>query len=50
MLGSLTAGLMLGVAEALCSHYVDSGLTLVVAYALFLIVLVVRPRGLFGTG
>ncbi len=50
MLGSLAAGLMLGVAEALCSYYVDSGLTLVVAYALFLIVLVVRPRGLFGTG
>ncbi len=49
MLGSLAAGLMLGVAEALCSHYVNSGLTLVVAYALFLIVLVVRPRGLFGT-
>ena len=49
MLGSLAAGLMLGVAEALCSYYVDSGLTLAVAYALFLIVLVVRPRGLFGT-
>jgi branched-subunit amino acid ABC-type transport system permease component len=37
------------VAEALCSHYVDSGLTLAVAYAMFLVVLVVRPRGLFGT-
>jgi branched-chain amino acid transport system permease protein len=49
MLGSLAAGLMLGVAEALCSYYVDSGLTLAVAYALFLVVLVVRPRGLFGT-
>ncbi len=49
MLGSLAAGLMLGVAEALCSYYVDSGLTLAVAYALFLIVLVVRPRGRFGT-
>jgi branched-chain amino acid transport system permease protein len=47
--GSLIAGLLLGVAEALCSYYVDSGLTLAVAYALFLIVLVVRPRGLFGT-
>jgi branched-chain amino acid transport system permease protein len=47
--GSLTAGLLLGVAEALCSYYVDSGLTLAVAYALFLVVLVVRPRGLFGT-
>ena len=49
MLGSLAAALLLGVAEALCSYYVDSGLTLAVAYALFLIVLVARPRGLFGT-
>jgi branched-chain amino acid transport system permease protein len=47
--GSLIAGVLLGVAEALCSYYIDSGLTLAVAYALFLIVLVVRPRGLFGT-
>ena len=47
--GSLAAGVLLGVAEALCSYFVDSGLTLAVAYALFLIVLVVRPRGLFGT-
>jgi len=47
--GSLAAGLLLGIAEALCSYYVDSGLTLAVAYALFLLVLVVRPRGLFGT-
>jgi branched-chain amino acid transport system permease protein len=49
MAGSLLAGVLLGVAEALCSYFVDSGLTLAVAYALFLIVLVVRPRGLFGT-
>jgi branched-chain amino acid transport system permease protein len=47
--GSLIAGVLLGVAEALCSYFVDSGLTLAVAYALFLVVLVVRPRGLFGT-
>jgi branched-chain amino acid transport system permease protein len=49
MAGSFIAGVLLGVAESLCSYYVDSGLTLAVAYALFLIVLVVRPRGLFGT-
>jgi branched-chain amino acid transport system permease protein len=49
MTGSLVAGVLLGVAEALCSHFIDSGLTLAVAYALFLIVLVVKPRGLFGT-
>jgi branched-chain amino acid transport system permease protein len=48
MLGALIAGLLLGVAESLCSYYLDSGLTLVVAYALFLAVLVVRPRGLLG--
>jgi branched-chain amino acid transport system permease protein len=49
MVGSLVAGILLGVAEALCSYLVDSGLTLAVAYFLFLIVLLVRPRGLFGT-
>ena len=47
--GSLLAGFLLGIAEALCSYFVDSGLTLAVAYALFLAVLVIRPRGLFGT-
>jgi branched-chain amino acid transport system permease protein len=49
MLGSLLAGLLLGIAEALCTYFIDSGLTLAVAYALFLIVLVIRPRGLLGT-
>ena len=49
MVGSLAAGVLLGVAESLCSYLIDSGLTLAVAYFLFLIVLLVRPRGLFGT-
>ena len=49
MVGSLVAGVLLGVAESLCSYFIDSGLTLAVAYFLFLIVLLVRPRGLFGT-
>jgi branched-chain amino acid transport system permease protein len=49
MVGSLVAGVLLGVAESLCSHLLDSGLTLAVAYFLFLVVLLVRPRGLFGT-
>jgi branched-chain amino acid transport system permease protein len=49
MAGSLAAGFLLGIAEALCSYFVDSGLTLAVAYALFLTILVLRPRGLFGT-
>jgi branched-chain amino acid transport system permease protein len=49
MVGSLVAGVLLGVAESLCSYFIDSGLTLAVAYFLFLLVLLVRPRGLFGT-
>jgi branched-chain amino acid transport system permease protein len=49
MVGSLVAGILLGVAESLCSYLLDSGLTLAVAYFLFLVVLLVRPRGLFGT-
>ncbi|MGE0735015.1 MAG: branched-chain amino acid ABC transporter permease [Alphaproteobacteria bacterium] len=50
MMGSLLAGLLLGVAEALCSRFVDGGLTLAVAFALFLLVLLFRPRGLFRAG
>ena len=49
MAGSLVAGILFGVAESLCTFFIDSGLTLAVAYALFLVVLVLRPRGLFGT-
>ena len=49
MVGSLVAGVLLGVAESLCSYLLDSGLALAVAYFLFLVVLLVRPRGLFGT-
>ncbi len=48
LLGGLAAGFLLGLAEALCSYLVDPGLTLAVAFALFLAVLLVRPRGLFG--
>jgi branched-chain amino acid transport system permease protein len=49
MAGSLAAGVLLGVAESLCSYLLDSGLALAVAYGLFLVILMVRPRGLFGT-
>jgi branched-chain amino acid transport system permease protein len=49
VLGGLAAGFLLGLAESLCSYLVDPGLTLAVAFALFLLVLLVRPRGLFGS-
>jgi branched-chain amino acid transport system permease protein len=46
--GALLAGLMLGLAETTVARLVDPGLTIAVTYALFLIVLLWRPTGLFG--
>jgi branched-chain amino acid transport system permease protein len=46
--GALLAGLMLGFAETAVARLVDPGLTIAVTYALFLIVLLWRPTGLFG--
>jgi branched-chain amino acid transport system permease protein len=42
------AGLLLGFAETLVARFIDPGLTLAVNFALFLLVLLVRPQGLFG--
>ena len=50
MLGSLLAGLLLGVAEALGAWLVDPGLTLAINFGLFLLVLLIRPQGLFPAG
>jgi branched-chain amino acid transport system permease protein len=46
--GALVAGLLLGLAETAVARLVDPGLTLAVTFALFIIVLLVRPTGLFG--
>jgi branched-chain amino acid transport system permease protein len=46
--GCLVAGLMLGYVETLVARFVDPGLTLAANYALFLLVLLLRPAGLFG--
>ena len=46
--GALVAGMMLGLAETAVARLVDPGLTIAVTYALFLIVLLWRPTGLFG--
>jgi branched-chain amino acid transport system permease protein len=48
MLGALLAGLVLGLAETAVARLVDPGLTLAATYALFLLVLLWRPTGLFG--
>ena len=49
ILGALAVGLALGVIETAVSRLVDPGLTLAATYALFMITLLVRPQGLFGS-
>jgi len=49
ILGVLVAGLVLGLVETMVARMVDPGLTLAANYALFLIVLLWRPTGLFGS-
>jgi branched-chain amino acid transport system permease protein len=48
MMGALVAGLILGLVETFVATYVDPGLTLAATYAIFLLVLLIRPQGLFG--
>ncbi|MBA3281501.1 MAG: branched-chain amino acid ABC transporter permease [Acidimicrobiia bacterium] len=49
-LGAVVGGLVVGVADALTIQYVDAldGIELVVPFVLILVVLLVRPNGLFG--
>jgi branched-chain amino acid transport system permease protein len=46
--GALVGGLMLGLGQALFSAYVGSGWSSVVPFAMVILLLLVRPRGLFG--
>jgi branched-chain amino acid transport system permease protein len=48
VMGALVAGLLLGIVETAVARLVDPGLTLAATYALFLVVLLIRPTGLFG--
>ena len=47
--GAIVAALLLGLAESAIATWVDPGLTLAAAYLLFVLVLLVKPEGLFGT-
>jgi branched-chain amino acid transport system permease protein len=47
--GAIIASLILGLAETAVASLIDPGLTLAAAYLLFLLVLLFRPQGLFGT-
>ncbi|CAN7718277.1 branched-chain amino acid ABC transporter permease [Mesorhizobium amorphae] len=46
--GAVLAALVLGVTETLVASLLDPGLTLASNYALFIIVLLFRPQGIFG--
>jgi len=48
MRGTIVAAFILGLAETAVATLVDPGLTLAAAYILFMVVLLVRPEGLFG--
>jgi branched-chain amino acid transport system permease protein len=45
--GTLAAGLLLGVVEAVGGYLIDSALTIAINFALFMLVLLWRPTGLF---
>lgn len=46
--GAVLAALILGIAETAVARLVDPGLTLAATYALFTVVLLFRPQGIFG--
>jgi len=46
--GALTAGLLLGVIESLAAYYVGAGWSDAISYAVFILVLIFLPQGLFG--
>jgi branched-chain amino acid transport system permease protein len=45
--GTLAAGLLLGVVEAMGGYLIDPSLTIAINFTLFLLILLVRPTGLF---
>lgn len=48
MRGAIVAAVILGVVETAVARLIDPGLTLAAAYAIFVLVLLFRPQGLFG--
>lgn len=46
--GALTAGLMLGLIESLGAYYIGAGWADAISYAVFILVLIFLPQGIFG--
>jgi branched-chain amino acid transport system permease protein len=49
LLGTVLGGLIIGVSETMAARYLPPGFKEIVAYLLMLVVLMVRPHGLFST-
>jgi branched-chain amino acid transport system permease protein len=49
LLGALVAGLVIGLVEAMTALFLEPSLKQVGIYAVYMLVLMLRPRGLFGT-
>jgi branched-chain amino acid transport system permease protein len=47
--GAIVGGLLVGIVESLAGGYIDSDLKLTTAFVLILVVLLVKPTGLFGS-
>src|SRR5690606_27823480 len=47
--GAIVGGLLLGIFESLASGYVGEGYRDIIAYSILLLVLIVKPNGLFGS-
>ena len=45
---TIAAAFILGMTETIVAVLIDPGLTLAASYVLFLVILLVRPQGLFG--
>ena len=45
--GALAGGLLVGLIEQLAARYIEAGYSQVAPYAVMLLVLIVRPHGLF---
>lgn len=50
MIGSLIGGVLLGVIETFAGSYIAPALQQVVLFAIFIVVIMFRPQGLFGKG
>lgn len=50
ILGSLIGGLLLGLVETIGVSLTSPGLRLIISYGIFILVIMVRPKGIFGKG